>query len=141
MTGRISAAIGACFVVLMVLGTLLWGFAIPAMFPDALGPGGASTQPPNFAFILLSQVFFAIFLVLLVGRWAAAGNFAAAFAIGGVAGFLIMAATTFSILAVMPDGSLAKAIVEPMLAIPVHGTAAGVAAVVLARGRTRTAGQ
>lgn len=134
MTGRTAAAIGACFVVLMVLGTLVWGFAIPAAFPDAPVPGGASAATPNFGFIILSQVLFAVFLSLLVGRWAAAGSFGAGFTIGGTAGFLITAATTFSILAVMPDGSLAKALVEPILAIPVHGSAAGVAALVLARG-------
>lgn len=71
------AAIGAATIVLMILGSALWGFALPALFPDA--------------------------------------------------------PTTLSILAMTPDGSLAKAVIEPLLVFPVHGTAAGVVAVIVGR--------
>jgi len=129
---KFSVATIAAGVTLVVTGGVLYDLLL-ADFMEANSAPGLMKEQPNFALLVIGEVFIAAFLTLILSRWQGVDTFVKGLKAGAILGFLFALGINLELYAVMNLMQAVTIPVDTLVNAVRMGLAGGVIGVVIGR--------
>ncbi len=135
MSVRYTLAVLAGSVVMLLVGSILYGVLFAGLFREgAIAGAGVMKQSPDFLWIIVGQLAFAVLLTLIIS-WRNATSIAAGMWTGAIVGFLMAIGYDFAQYGTTNLWTLTATLVDPFISAVLVGAGGGVMGFVLGRGQ------
>lgn len=103
-------------VVIFAVGGLLYAVVLVSFFEANMGSAvGAMRETPDYAHLVLGQLFFGVFLTVVIDKWARVGGLANGLKIGAIAGLLMGFGFDLTMFAVSNMSNFTATLVDPFV--------------------------